>query len=79
MPKVSIKRLARHGNSAMLVMPRAFCHAMGLLRGDYVEMTLDESNSDPSGGPIVKIRSLYRRPVPPDLKGPGQGVADVQR
>lgn len=62
----------------MVVMPRAFLHAMNLLRGDYVELTLDESTPDRFGRPTVRISALYQREIKPEMKTAPQGVQEIQ-
>jgi len=75
--KVSIKRLSRHGNSVMITVPRPFLHAMNLLKGDYVEVSLDETNTDPYGLPVLKVRGLYEQKTRPTPQPRPVGVAVV--
>ena len=62
----------------MVVLPRPFLHAMNLLRGDFVEIALDETNTDPKGQPVAVIRALYPHAKRVAPTGREQGIAEVE-
>jgi antitoxin component of MazEF toxin-antitoxin module len=64
-PRLSAyRKLSKHGNSLMIAPPREFLRALGLLKGDLVELVLDDYSGRFYCKP-VKRRTLKLDEAPP--------------
>jgi len=59
------RKVTKAGNSLYIAPPRPFLHALGVVKGDMVELVLDEFTARFYVN-AVKRRAPLRPPVPPD-------------
>ncbi len=71
MEKVCYKRLTTTGSSLAIVVPRPFAFALSVLKGDYVELVLNEDAK------TITITPTRDRRLRPAQQGKSVGVAEV--
>jgi bifunctional DNA-binding transcriptional regulator/antitoxin component of YhaV-PrlF toxin-antitoxin module len=72
-PKVAYKRLAKHGNGVLVLIPAVMRHALSWIQGDFVELLLDETAG------TITLRATHPRTVGPTPPQRVRDVADVPR
>lgn len=66
------RQITKNGNSLTVALPRLALYKMGVIRGDWVEMTLDEDSG------VLTIRACDRRPSSLPTPSRRIGMSQVQ-